>query len=218
MISNQRTGVGLWTKDPLTASLLIFIPHVIRLFGFNAMNEYTQHTLVDNRTGKPEDPANNSFLLLHESPTSLFPRGLRKKGENWEDRWHAVHHNFPRKHMSQQGKECAKIQCNLVFDTDYATFRKAAILKDVKVLADAWRPGYKFTEPPPLSPATGKPDTRALESGPDAALDQAGREAVIESFFAPAFSESECGDWVRAPSWPFSVMAKPPKKAPAASA
>ena len=74
-----------------------------------------------------------------------------------------------------------------MFDTDYATFRKAAILKDVKVLAEAWRPGYKFTETPPLSPTTGKPGTRALGSGPDAALDQAGREAVIESFFAPAF-------------------------------
>lgn len=195
-------GAFLWSRDPLAACLLVFVPHGIRLFGMNAMNEYAQHALVDARRGHPEDPANNSFLLLRESSASAYPRGLRVKAGNWEDRWYAVHHNFPRKHMSQLSGDCAKIQCNLVFDMDYAAFRKAAMIRDVAALAQAWRPGYRFG--PGASAEPG--DSRARESGLDAALDMAGREAAITTFFMPAFPRGECGPWASAPSWPFNVM------------
>ena len=106
-------GIALTRWDTFAGLLLVWIPHIIRSMNFNASNEYVQHALVDGRDGNPHDPANNSFLMLQPAPTSTFARGLWSKPDNFEERWHAVHHNFP--HKGMVGQVCANDESIIYF-------------------------------------------------------------------------------------------------------
>ena len=208
------SGVSLLRWDPI-AGCLWLVPHMHRLFTANATNEYCQHALVDPRGNEPEAPSRNSFLLLQPFPTAQFPAGLRKRSENWEDQWHAVHHNFPRRHMSDLQAKRSTITCHLVFDMSYKDFRPAVIQQDVKALAAAWRPGYKFVDASDATKETevAHEDAVRVAKGKakaatedDEEMDQATKEKIVASFFKPAMTQEDCKSWATAPSFPFCFM------------
>lgn len=190
-------GIAMTRWDAYAAALLVWIPHLIRSMNFNASNEYTQHALVDGRDGNPHDPANNSFLLLKPVPREKYPRGIRSLPDNFEERWHAVHHNFPLKGMSGQNLVAPKVKCNLIFDTDYLSFKNAVMSKNMIQLAEWWRPGYNF----------GNDNHKVSKyAEADKKLDIQGKAKLLESFLNPAYDLDEMGEWITAPPFPFNMM------------
>jgi len=195
--ASLSVGISLTMWDVTTGVLLFWIPHLTRSLVFNSSNEYVQHALVDGRDGRPHDPANNSFLLLKAVPRFNYPRGIRSLPDNFEERWHAVHHAFPHKGMVGQAELAPKVKCNLVFDTDYISFKQAVMLRNTKKLAQWWCPGYDF----------GNDKYKVSQyAEADKKLDMKGREKLLESFFYPAYDLDDMGEWIYAPSFPFNLM------------
>lgn len=191
-------GIKLTMWDPLSGVLLFWIPHTVRMMCFNAMNEYIQHALVDGRSGQPEAPANNSFLILNPTRGDALALGLKGRPDNFEERWHAVHHNFPHKGMLGQDKIAPSVRCNLVFDTAMTQFKFALFTGDMMTLAKAWRPGYTFegAKNTKISPFAESDKKLSLEE----------KAELLKSFLLPAYSLEEMGDWIEKPRFPFNCM------------
>ena len=190
-------GIALTMWDAYAAALLLWIPHLCRSMCFNSTNEYMQHALVDGRDGNPHDPANNSFLLLKSVPRKKYPRGIRSLPDNFEEKWHAVHHNFPHKGMIGQNLLASKVKCNLIFDTDYVSFNRAIMSRNMTQLAEWWRPGYNFGNDKLKVSQYAKADQK---------LDIQGKAKLLESFLNPAYDLDEMGEWITAPPFPFNMM------------
>lgn len=187
-------GVALTKWDIYAGLLLFWIPHVTRVLCFNGLNEYMQHALVDGRWGNPDDPKYNSFLLLQPSRPPCSARGLRYGfADNFEERFHAVHHNFPHKGMIGQDAYVSKIKCHLVFDTSYVAFVGAIFKRDFNSLAEWWRPCYLA-------------DKVSDKQASDAKLSLEEKARLIESFLLPAYDLDEMGDWIKRPPFPFNMM------------
>jgi len=191
-------GIMLTKWDFFAGICLFWSPHICRSLAFNSSNEYVQHALVDGRDGNPHDPANNSFLLLQPCPMhKVMPRGLGSLPDNFEERWHAVHHNFPHKGMVGQDKMAPKVKCNLIFDIDYIAFKNALLKRDMEKLAGWWRPGYNFGDDKVKVSQFAEEDKK---------LDLKGRAALLDSFLYPAYDLDEMGNWLNAPPFPFNFM------------
>jgi len=190
-------GAMLTKWDTLAGVLLFWIPHITRSMIFNSSNEFVQHALVDGRDGKPHDPANNAYILLKMIPRYNYPRGLRSLPDNYEERWHAVHHAFPLKGMSGLESIAPKVKCNLVFDTDFISFKQALMLRNTKKLAEWWRPGYNFGNDNYKVSKYAKHDQKlSLEE----------KAKLLDTFYYPAYDLDDMGDWIYAPSFPFNMM------------
>ena len=183
----------------MTGIYLVFIPILTRSMGYAAGKEYSHHAIVDGRAGDPEDSSNNTCIILQPTPRSYLAPGLRAVLDNFEERWHAVHHHFPRFGMINQGTVANKVKCKFVFDTDFVKFKQAIILAEVEKLATWWIPGYSFAG-----------EVVSEQSKLDAQLDHAGKVKLMKSFLLPAISEEEMGDWIKEPSFPHFMMKPSP--------
>merc|ERR1719410_17156 len=157
-----------------------------------------QHALVDGRWGDPDEPKYNSFILQKPLVFCSKIRGLRNSAvDNFDDRFHAVHHKFPHVPMTAQAAYLSKIKCHLVFETDYRTYIMSILKRDFETLAKCWRPDYLRSSP---------------YAKKDAELDLNAKSKLIESFTFRAYDMDEMGVWVEEPPFPFNMMEKGPKQ------
>jgi len=207
-INNKRYGIALYmlvsqtvhlvfmilvTKwDFYAAILLVWIPIAIRMISFNSTNEYIQHALVDWRFGNLDNPMYNSFILLKPVPNLGKTRGLRgNMADNFEERYHAVHHKFPQVSMTRNADYISKVPCHLVFDCNYIQYVKYIMKRDFMSLAKVWKPTFARSDPQAII---------------DEKLDLDEKAKLLESFTLRAFDDDEIGDWVHKPPFPHNMM------------
>lgn len=165
---------------------------MIRMICFNSVNEYMQHALVDGRWGNVDDAKYNSFILLKPLRHLAFTRGLRfSLADNWEERFHMVHHKFPHMSMTHYSEYVSKVSCHLVFDCDYLQYQMAVFQRDFVSLAKWWRPTHSRSDP---------------QAKLDEALDINAKAKLIQSFTMRAYNTDEVGHWVDHPPFPHNVM------------
>ena len=182
MVGWYGMGVWLWKKDIFASMMVVWWTTYTKLC-VNSTTEYTQHALVD--PDRPMDIHRNNCILL--KPTEGYPAGFQQR-DNHDERYHSVHHQYPRLNMGQnsvyywKNKEWFDECGQLTFDMSFREYARCIIFEDISKLASCM-----------------------IGTGPEKDFNYEQKRAVLAKWLGVAFSREEC-KWTTRPSWLFSNM------------